>query len=55
MSKTQKILTPKVKAVIYGMGWGLIISLMMGYLFDDYALGLVFGLGIGAYLTYEKA
>lgn len=44
-----------MKADIFGMGWGLLISLVMGYLFDDYALGLVFGLGIGVYLTYEKA
>lgn len=55
MSNTKKILTRKVKAVIYGMSWGLLISLGMGYLFDDFALGLVFGLGIGVYLTYEKA
>lgn len=36
------------------MGTGLLIAFAMGHLLDDAALGLVFGLGIGTYLTYDR-
>lgn len=53
MSKSGKTYSG-YKAIIFGMGWGLVLSFVMGYLLEDLAMGLVFGLGIGAGLTYDR-
>lgn len=40
------------KPLILGMGGGVLVGIVMGFLLNDPALGLVFGLGVGSGTWY---
>lgn len=52
MPQTGKSKENRFRPLIYGMGGGVLLGVVMGALMDDPALGMAFGLAVGGGTWY---